>query len=64
MTKWRIDWVTLIISEKKNNEQHICTGCGAILDDINDFMVHSVLHNVTLCKDCYIIPRWYELINK
>ena len=62
MTKWMIDWETLMIVKKKNDKQ--CTGCGAILDELIDFIVHSTKDNVTLCRDCYDLPQWYELINQ
>ena len=62
MTKWEIDWETLMIVKKENKKT--CTGCGAILNCLKDFIVHSYEHNVTLCRDCYDFPVWYELINQ
>ena len=38
--------------------------CGVVLDPEVDFIVCSRKHNVTLCRDCYDLPQWYELINK
>lgn len=38
--------------------------CGAILDPEVDFIVASQKDNVVLCKDCYNLPLWYELINQ
>lgn len=41
-----------------------CINCGSELSVEDDFIVYSKRHNVILCKDCYELPLWYELINR
>ena len=48
----------------KKKKIYECTNCGNKLNIKVDFIVYSKPYNVVLCKDCYDMPIWYELINQ
>jgi len=48
----------------RNNHIYYCINCGSKLNSLNDFIVHDDELGIIVCKDCYNLPQWYELINK
>jgi len=47
-----------------NKHIYYCINCGAQLDSMRDFIVNDNELGITVCKDCYNLPEWYELFNK